>query len=250
MIKIFFVEKLENETFKGKICVRDPIKYPHQVSIHDKELLKQKEDSYKCGGSIISSYYVLSAAHCFLSETKKYIVIVGSLYHNNGGIYKVCTVIKHPEFESLENNMQKNDIALIRVKDSFVFSNLVNSINFYNKKLDYINNLIGTIIGWGVNCDGNLPDCLQEIEVPIIKERIPHNSRVFIAGYSKKYEEKCADHGDSGSPFLIDGKLAGIVSFSGRRSGKIFLTEVLFYQEWISETTKRIEHDKAKCIIM
>jgi secreted trypsin-like serine protease len=79
---------------------------PYQVSL-------MHENSFICGGSIISKSYILTAAHC-VSEDGTYKVRVGSSYSDKEGIVlKVAKVTIHPEFQY---HLKNNDFALLRLK--------------------------------------------------------------------------------------------------------------------------------------
>ena len=56
-----------NRIFKGKTTMKN--EYPWMVRLQSK--VKSRNDSLKCGGSLINSHWVLTAAHCLEYEEEK-----------------------------------------------------------------------------------------------------------------------------------------------------------------------------------
>jgi secreted trypsin-like serine protease len=82
--------------------------YPHQVSILiDNELW--------CGGSIVSKYSVLTAAHCVLNAEKPLVVHAGSSLWKKGGSYH------HVKTYYTYGTAPNTDLSVLRVIQPFVF---------------------------------------------------------------------------------------------------------------------------------
>lgn len=98
--------------------------FPYQVSLRTR-LFKQ----HFCGGSIISSRFMVTAAHCSQGlNSKPFFVfaVVGTLYRTSGGVSVYLEKITpHAEF-----SMSKlvNDISLIRTAKEIVFSTTIQPI--------------------------------------------------------------------------------------------------------------------------
>lgn len=85
---------------------------PHQVS------LRLKPNQHFCGGSIITNWWILSAAHCVDGLTSEQIeAVVGTLLLDEGGDhYDIVKIIAHELYIS---TIIRNDIAMLKVAKEF-----------------------------------------------------------------------------------------------------------------------------------
>jgi trypsin len=138
----------------------DISKVPYQVSL-------MRDNSFICGGSIISKNYILTAAHC-VSEDGTYKARVGSSYSDKEGtVLKVAKVTIHPEYEKPPYN---NDFALLRLKTPIKeFDDKIQSIALASPDQELDNGSSAVASGFGTMFwGGPRAEKLQKAEILLI----------------------------------------------------------------------------------
>lgn len=128
-----------------------PGQFPYQVSLRRPQKFSNKivVFRHRCGGSIISNRWVLSAAHCTqgtYSNASSLSVFVGAHnISNDGRAYALDRIVNHPLYQASE--IFRNDLCLLRTSESIRFSNIVRAIPLRRKFV--AGGAKATISGWG-----------------------------------------------------------------------------------------------------
>lgn len=84
-----------------------------------------------CGGSVISHFAVLTAAHCTVTNVQQFLVIAGAYNRNQvepnqqRRTVPASAFVPHPNYGPVR---LVNDIAVIRIDTSFTFNNYVQRV--------------------------------------------------------------------------------------------------------------------------
>nr|XP_039273620.1 chymotrypsinogen 2-like [Styela clava] len=119
-------ESLHQRIMNGKDA--KPGAYPWQVSIRNKNLVSSSQCYHFCGGTLISSCWVVTAAHCVMTLSKykeNYEILVGDYYNGDAPAFgnledeqtfDIEAVYVHSEFKY--DHVWRNDISLIKLKSN------------------------------------------------------------------------------------------------------------------------------------
>ncbi|KAM9028086.1 coagulation factor XI-like isoform 2-T2 [Ara ararauna] len=227
-----------------------PGEWPWQVSLH----VKLSRQRHLCGGSIISSQWILTAAHCVMSLENPNIwrvyagILKQSEINADTPFFKVEEIIVHPQYKYAQTGY---DIALMKLDKPMNFTDLQMPICLPSKEDTNILYTDCWVIGWGYRKEkGRVQDILQKATVPLMskeecqaryrKHRI--GDKVVCAGYDEGGRDACK--GDSGGPLSCKHEevwyLVGITSWGegcARRRQPGVYTKVAEYSDWILEKT-------------
>ncbi|CAG9833035.1 unnamed protein product [Diabrotica balteata] len=227
--------------------------YPWQAAL--KVRVKDKS-AHWCGAIIISSRWVLTAAHCLQGYTKGAYVIVAGDYNtddNDGSEQQkyIDEFFVHEQFR--KGHKLNNDIALIKVKGTgFVLNDDVQPICLADASTDYSKQMNCTISGFGSIKSGvsAYSHNLLSAWISTYSDNIckmPHvygdvlTNGMFCAGSMDGAMDAC--DGDSGGPLacLDQGvfTLYGITSWGmhcGYANKPGVYVKVGHYRQWIDDT--------------
>uniref|UniRef100_A0A8C6LFL4 trypsin n=1 Tax=Nothobranchius furzeri TaxID=105023 RepID=A0A8C6LFL4_NOTFU len=160
----------------GYQCPKNSV--PYQVSLN--------AGYHLCGGSLISSLWVISAAHCYKS--------------------------------SIQVRLGEHNIAVNEGTEQWIHSAITTTVSLPSRRPVAKENYL--VFAWGnTSANGsNYPDRLQCLRQPIIDDRICRNAytqlftdNMVCSGFRQGGASSC--QGDSGGPLVCGGQLQGVVSW-------------------------------------
>uniref|UniRef100_A0A803JVL1 Chymotrypsinogen B1 n=1 Tax=Xenopus tropicalis TaxID=8364 RepID=A0A803JVL1_XENTR len=192
-----------------------PGSWPWQVSLQD------STGFHFCGGSVISDFWVVTAAHCGVTTSHR--VILGEYDRSSSAepiqTMSISRVFKHPNYNT---NTMINDITLLKLSSTASFNSRVAPVCIPTSSEVFNSPERCITTGWGyVDAYSKLsPNKLQQVTLPLLSntecQRYWGNkihSTMICAGASGA--SSCM--GDSGGPLVCARNgawvLAGIVSW-------------------------------------
>uniref|UniRef100_A0A182N1Q8 trypsin n=1 Tax=Anopheles dirus TaxID=7168 RepID=A0A182N1Q8_9DIPT len=215
---------------------------PYQVSL-------QLRNEHRCGGSIISDRWILTAKHCLKyvrdNQTK---VVVGTNDLEKGGLsYDIDLTIS---YNSSVNNDFDNDIALLRLAAPLKFGKHVQKIEYSDEPVP--DNATVTVYGWGVMVvNGILQKKTTKLQtIDLLNVALERCQAIYgrlnrpihedqLCTFTKRGEGTC--HGDSGGALVWQKKQVGIVSksFICAFGMPDVYVSIPYYYNWIREMIER-----------
>jgi len=217
--------------------------YPWMASL-------QLNSNHHCGGSLLNSRWVVSAAHCTQGSPSAYKVILGD--HNravtNEAVHLtigVDKIINHPNYV----DFRFFDISLLKLSSNVDFMKYphIRPICLPPIPSKTYAGVKATIAGWG-RTEAGSPNILQEADVSVTSnDECKRRYAINDSHICSKFVSKSTCNGDSGGPLVTttgDGvspgqnyELIGLVSYGTRFCPPGSLnayTRITSYLSWIN----------------
>ncbi|KAL7867201.1 hypothetical protein AOLI_G00150150 [Acnodon oligacanthus] len=185
-----------------------PHSRPYMVSI-------QKYGSHTCGGFLVSTQFVMTAAHCWNRREKLTAVLSAHDLSNKAGAVQmeVASYHPHPLYSSVTMDY---DILLLKLREAVTVGQTISPISIPQSNQDVPANTICIAVGWGkTGTFRPLSNCLQETKIRIVSSK----ECKIVWGQFANSLKLCAVHpggicsGDSGGPLVCNNIAVGISSF-------------------------------------
>ncbi|XP_070068214.1 serine protease 48-like, partial [Drosophila takahashii] len=206
-----------------------------------------------CGGSLITSRFVVTAAHC-ISNVNMTVRLGEYDTRHPRKIYEFEVDRRMFPQEYLESNNEQYDIGLLRMAMEVLFSDYIRPICLlYSVEMPIVSRF--KVTGWGRLANSEFSPILQTATVSEIDRRRCANKHKYIVDQSQicagsNSSDSC--DGDSGGPLSAEVNyngevrpvLYGIVSYgSPNCKGLGVYTNVTHYMNWIIGVMTRNSND-------
>ncbi|NXW97166.1 TM11E protease, partial [Larus smithsonianus] len=223
--------------------------WPWQASI-------QFNGVHRCGASVISNTWLVTAAHCFRGRRDpwRWTASFGILLRPPKQKKLIRRVIIHERYSDFVLD-HEYDIALVELASAIEFTSDVHSVCLPEASHIFPENTSCFVTGWGaLKNDGECRSVneLRQAEVKLISTATCNRRQVYggaitpgmlCAGYLEGKVDAC--QGDSGGPLVHANSrgiwyLVGIVSWGdecGKENKPGVYTRVTYYRNWINSKT-------------
>lgn len=255
----------------------EPGAWPWMVALTDADE-SDIYDGLRCGGSLIHSKWVITAAHCVRDErtgrnirTKDIEVVLGvhNLKDDTGERVRVKRIVSHPDYDSWTMD---SDIALLELEKDVSYEPI--PVVSGDSSLEGEDSVI---MGWGTleMSEQTYPPELQQASIPIVSNEVCNASyndknsdfdwwfswlfgyaaddeitdNMMCAGFEAGEKDTCG--GDSGGPLIVKEdekwKLAGITSWGEGCAEPEYYGVYTRVSEFTDFIDKWLYHTPASC---
>uniref|UniRef100_A0A6P4E2S3 Trypsin n=1 Tax=Drosophila rhopaloa TaxID=1041015 RepID=A0A6P4E2S3_DRORH len=217
--------------------------HPYQVSI------QTTKGSHFCGGSLISSDTILTAAHCMQSYAASELQVrLGSTSRSSGG--EVVSVRAFKYHEGYNSKLMVNDVAIMKLSTPVRQTSKIRAIELADSAP--VSGTDAVVTGWGTTCFlfCSSPDSLLEVVVQLLHYKDCASDTYSYGSDSiletmvcASGEKKDACQGDSGGPLVANGKQVGVVSWGSGCAWTGYpgvYADVSALKSWIEATSESL----------
>nr|ACR15995.1 serine protease 5 [Mamestra configurata] len=207
-----------------------------------------------CGGSLLTSTSVLSAAHCYFGDVPaEWRVILGTSLASSGGtLHSVSQLVLHAGYSPATLD---NDVAIVRLSQPAMYSNTIAPASIPGANYELADGTELVTVGWGALASGGgYPEQLQHVNINVINQQLCTERYAYLKtqpGYQNwpditdnmlcagilNVGGKDACQGDSGGPLAHNNAIiVGVVSWGFQCADAFYPgvnARVSRYTDWV-----------------
>ncbi|XP_043935039.1 chymotrypsinogen A-like [Protopterus annectens] len=223
-----------------------PGSWPWQVSLQD------AAGKHYCGGSLVNSQWVVTAAHCTVKSD--HLVVLGEhdFSSSDEPVQKVgiSWILTHPDWNIFTKN---NDLTLLKLKTRVTITSRISPVCLAKSSQEFPGGMTCVTTGWGnTRFDINTPpDRLQQTALPLLTNtecQMHWGSKISDLMICAGAAGSTSCMGDSGGPLVCEKDntwfLVGVVSWGSTTcstSKPTIYTRVAEFEEWLDRMIPKVD---------